>query len=107
MAPGTLSQLASIPAGPAPPPGAAESLATEDTAADDLSESGSDLSGGSFSEAAENAAADEDYLTKDLGASVNDDLLAMDGAGGRQEETAEALIARMRKTTVAEGVEEE
>lgn len=98
------SQLASIPAGLVPPE-AAESLATEDTA-DDLSESGSDFSGGSFSEADENQAADEEYLTKDLGASVHDDELAVDGEGGQEE--AEDLIARMRnRMTVAEGVAED
>ena len=99
------SQLASIPAGPVVPPEVAESLATEDTA-DDLSESGSDFSGGSFSEADENQAADEEYLAKDLGASVHDDELAVDGEGG-QEEAAD-LIARMRnRMTVAEGVAED
>ena len=56
---------------PLPPAGAAESLATEET--DDVSESGSEFSGGSFGEAEGDAQADKEYLRKDLGASMHDD----------------------------------
>ena len=59
---------------PPPPPGAAESLATQETA-DDLSDSGSEFSGGSFCDADGEAQADRDYLQKDLGASLHDDEL--------------------------------
>lgn len=69
---------------PGPPPaavpaGVAESLATEDTAQDTLSDSeGSEFSGGSFCEAEGDSPADRDYLRKDLGASLHDDELEFD-----------------------------
>ena len=93
------SLLAPIPAGPAPPAGAAESLATEQTAEDMSDSEGSDFSGGSFCEAEENQVADQDYLQKDLGASLHDDELELDA----DEMEAEGLINEMKHRLQIEG----
>ena len=63
------------PGQPPAPAGAAESLATENTAEESDSD---DESGGSFCDASGDCAADRDYLRKDLGASVHDDELEFD-----------------------------
>lgn len=94
--------LAPIPAGPAPPAGAAESLATEETAEDDMSESeGSVFSGGSFCDADGDQAPDQDYLTKDLGASLHDDELEIDGDAN--PEGADAIIEGIKNRMKIEG----
>lgn len=84
------------PARPPPPPGAPGSLATEETE-DDMSDSGSDFSGGSFCDADGDSPADQEYLSKDLGASLHDDDLQFDSGDDKgKDDGAEDLIADVK-----------
>ena len=89
---GGASLLDAGPPRPPPPPGAAESLATEETAQDTLSDSGSEFSGGSFCDADGEAQADREYLKKDLGASLHDDELDLNLDLDDEKEGDEKLI---------------
>ncbi|CAB9507264.1 expressed unknown protein [Seminavis robusta] len=86
------------PGAPPAPPGAAESLATEDTAQESDSDDGSDFS---FCDASGDCKADRDYLRKDLGASLHDDELDFDSgddldAGAGKGGADDDLIADMK-----------